>query len=81
MSRDDPFDSQFFREQREKNREWAKENSRLRRWFGFGIVATLVIIALNLLVYGAIVAVVLWVALTILQHFGVLAIVAFVGAL
>ena len=70
---DDPFDSQFFREQREKHRERAKEQSAIRRWFGFGLLATLVIVVLNLLFYGGLVAVVLWVALTILQHFGVLA--------
>ena len=69
---DDPFDSQFFREQREKHRERAKEQSAIRRWFGFGLLATLVIVVLNLLFYGGLVAVVLWVALTILQHFGVL---------
>lgn len=68
----DPFDSAFFNEQREKHRERAKENSTIRRWFGFGLLATLVLVVLNLLVYGAVVAVVLWVALTILQHFGVL---------
>ena len=72
---DDPFDSAFFNEQREKHRERAKEQSAIRRWFGFGLLATLVIVAINLLVYGAVVAVVLWVALTILQHFGVLAMV------
>lgn len=70
--KDDPFDSPFFREQREKHKERAKEQSAIRRWFGFGLAATLVIIVLNLLIYGAVVAVVLWVVLTILQHFGVL---------
>lgn len=36
------------------------------------LLLTIVVVALNLLFYGALAAVVLWVALTLLQHFGVL---------
>lgn len=74
--RDDPFDTAFFREQREKRKEQAKEQSAIRRWFGFGLLATFILVVLNLLIYGAIVAVVLWVALTLLQHFDVLVLAA-----
>ena len=74
---DDPFDSPFFNEQREKHKERVKEQSVIRRWFGFGLAATLVLVVINLLIYGALVAVVLWVALTILQHFGVLVLTPF----
>ena len=72
---DDPFSSDFFQEAEEKHKEHVKENSVIRRVFGFGLLATVVVLVLNLVIYGAIVAVVLWVALTVLKHFGVLTIV------
>lgn len=73
MRDDDPFDSPFFRKQRERREERRKENAGLfRRIFGWGVLAVLVSIVIQLLLVGAVVAVILWVALTILQHFGVL---------
>ena len=76
--RDDPFDTAFFREQREKREREREENAGLfRRVFGWGLAAAVVLVVLNLLIIVATVAVVLWVALTILQHFGVL--MLFVG--
>lgn len=72
MRDNDPFDSEFFRNAEQDHKERLKEQSAIRRWFGFGLAAALVILVINLLAYGAIVAVVLWVALTILQHFDVL---------
>ena len=74
---DDPFSP--FQEAEEKHKERAKEKSMIRRVFGFGLLATVVVIALNLVIYGAIVAVVLWVGLTILQHFGVLAVLGLIA--
>ncbi len=69
MRDDDPFDSQFFHDQREELKEDA---GLFRRVFGWGMAAAIVGFVLQLVVLGATVAVVLWVALTILQHFSVL---------
>lgn len=59
-------------QRREERKERIKDESSFRRLFGFGLLAGVVLLLLNLLVIGAVIAVVLWVALTILQHFGVL---------